>query len=241
MTFRGNPDGEALYMFRSYDHFSDNSGWVINPGPAAQEPIWEIARATTAAPTYFSPITIGEFIYQDAGIGRNNPSLQALFEVIEKDKKSKGLPESQSDPNHLVALLISIGTGKRRTSSRFSASSMLSSFSTLFNWVKVAVSLSTDADDTHIWAEHFCVSHGIPYFRFNVDDGLQHIGLDDNLSISFLSRLRGSETTRTLDEIEKATRRYLAKDETQKNLQAAANALIATRRPRAPPPITPLD
>ena len=62
MTFRGSPDGEALYMFRSYDHFSDNSGWVISPGPA------NLVQ---------TPITIGEFIYQDAGIGRKLGTTQA--------------------------------------------------------------------------------------------------------------------------------------------------------------------
>ena len=48
----------APYIFRSYDHPRDlsrgngqSAGSVRNPGPAANVPIWQAARATSAAPT----------------------------------------------------------------------------------------------------------------------------------------------------------------------------------------------
>lgn len=36
--------------------------------------IWEAARATSAAPTFFGPITVGGFELIDGGMGANNPS-----------------------------------------------------------------------------------------------------------------------------------------------------------------------
>jgi hypothetical protein len=65
-------------------------------------PIWQAARATTAAPTYFPPAwvsipTPGE-LYVDGGITQNNPSPQALVEGKEHWKARR-------------CLLVSIGTG----------------------------------------------------------------------------------------------------------------------------------
>lgn len=35
--------------------------------------IWEAARATSAAPAYFAPITVGNYTLVDGGLGANNP------------------------------------------------------------------------------------------------------------------------------------------------------------------------
>jgi len=37
--------------------------------------IWEAARATSAAPTYFPRIKLDEYEYVDGGVGFNNPVL----------------------------------------------------------------------------------------------------------------------------------------------------------------------
>jgi patatin-like phospholipase/acyl hydrolase len=54
-----------------------------SPGPKCK--IWEAARATSAAPTFFKPIEIGErnlkVAYFDAAIGHNNPSKLILQEA----------------------------------------------------------------------------------------------------------------------------------------------------------------
>jgi hypothetical protein len=242
---------EKLHLFRSYDHFSDEPAFVCNPGPAAEEPIWAIARAASAAPTYFSPITIGQYIYQDAGLGYNNPSIIAHQEVLAMEKQDQR-GESSDYP---VALLISIGTGARDPVSRFSSSWSLSmsignSISVnagVYSMVRAAVSLATETQKTHHEMQSFAramqygTEHkGMKYFRFNVDDGLQHMSLDDSKSTGFFDRLRGRKTSRVLAKITAATKRYLDKPETQKDLHEAAKVLIAARRSRTPAPITPL-
>ncbi|XP_033110159.1 85/88 kDa calcium-independent phospholipase A2-like, partial [Anneissia japonica] len=65
--------------------------------------VWQVARASGAAPSYFRPM--GRYL--DGGLIANNPTLDALTEIHEHyiDKKMKNLP-TQS-----VGLVLSIGTG----------------------------------------------------------------------------------------------------------------------------------
>jgi len=69
--------------------------------------IWEAARATSAAPTYFPPIHIPlpppGCLYIDGGLKRNNPSEVALEEAQELWKTSRRF------------LIVSIGTGVQET------------------------------------------------------------------------------------------------------------------------------
>src|ERR1700738_2801164 len=46
--------------------------------------IWQAGRATSAAPTFFDPVTFGvpPIRYVDAGLGYNNPSREALGEAL---------------------------------------------------------------------------------------------------------------------------------------------------------------
>lgn len=108
VTFRENGVLQTPCLFRSYNNYR----W------APQCAIWEVARATSAAPLYFKPITINESRYLDGGIGANNPSGLVLHEVM------------QMHPNlrNPIDLLLSIGTG---TSSRPSSSSLSSMKSTI--------------------------------------------------------------------------------------------------------------
>ena len=77
-------EGSAPYMFRSYDHFGSEppSYNERNPGVAHSIPIWEVARATTAAPTYFEPIKISNRKFGDGGFGTNNPAEEMFWEVV---------------------------------------------------------------------------------------------------------------------------------------------------------------
>jgi len=67
-----------------------------DPFPAC---IWQVARATSAAPTYFVPITIDDVEYGDGGMGWNNPTKEAIAEARD------------IWPDRPIGILISIGTG----------------------------------------------------------------------------------------------------------------------------------
>jgi len=61
--------------------------------------IWQVGRATSAAPTFFAPIEIDDVLYGDGGTGWNNPAKEAIAEA------------RNIWPNRLIGIVISIGTG----------------------------------------------------------------------------------------------------------------------------------
>lgn len=81
-------------LFRSY---------LVDGEPRTKCAIWQAARATTAAPTFFKSMPINNplptIIYVDGGLGYNNPSQLALAEV-----RRIWSPEAK-------VCLVSIGTG----------------------------------------------------------------------------------------------------------------------------------
>jgi predicted acylesterase/phospholipase RssA len=61
--------------------------------------IWQVGRATSAAPTFFLPIEIGDVLYGDGGTGWNNPTKEAVLEA------------HSIWPKRPIGILVSIGTG----------------------------------------------------------------------------------------------------------------------------------
>jgi hypothetical protein len=285
----GSSKVRELRMFRSYNH-DNSSNLVVSPGPAAIEPIWQIARAVSAAPTYFSPIEVDGDMYYDAGLGFNNPTMAALQEVVAFGRMKRRLPKNVKEqhnvklpdtapypgqekgvstgmetakgksvetvkneaphsqmegkprisPDQEVALVISIGTGMRRPASGLARSWWFDRLKAVFS---IALESVTDAEQTNLNGRFFCETHEIPYFRFNVDTGLEHIALDDDRSrlfgLGFLFPCVRKKTKRTLSKIEVATHEYLSQEDVRKELWAAAEALVKYRRLRIPPEITP--
>ena len=80
------------FRFRSY-----NSPWDV----LDDCPIWQACRATSAAPTFFPPMEIGNppVAYVDGGMGYNNP-IRALIEET-----------SHMWPSDRIGCIVSIGTG----------------------------------------------------------------------------------------------------------------------------------
>lgn len=97
--------------------FGSYSGKGVHPDRC---PIWQAARATSAAPSYFNEMYIDNprpgIKYVDGGLGHNNPSEVAL------DEAEKVWPTSK------YFCLVSIGTGRRRA-------------------IKIAENCSTNIDD----------------------------------------------------------------------------------------------
>lgn len=80
--------------------------------------VWQVARATAAAPTFFEPTVVklqgGDRLpLVDGGVFANNPAMCAYTEVNKMDfskiDSSRNLPDR---PTHEDILMVSIGTGK---------------------------------------------------------------------------------------------------------------------------------
>ncbi|MPZ76425.1 MAG: patatin [Deltaproteobacteria bacterium] len=101
---------------------STDSPWPISNNPAAKYndcarpdcnlnlPLWQLVRASTAAPTYFPPemVKVGEkeFIFVDGGITMyNNPAFQA-FLMATVEPFNLNWPAGEN-----LLLLVSVGTG----------------------------------------------------------------------------------------------------------------------------------
>lgn len=102
-------------LIPSYD-IENRKAMFFNQFEAAKDPnynfkLWEIARATSAAPTYFEPKKIknesgDEFNLIDGGVFANNPALCAYVETREHFKNEAGKNRTAKD-----MFMVSIGTG----------------------------------------------------------------------------------------------------------------------------------
>ncbi|KAL9118353.1 MAG: hypothetical protein Q9187_005102 [Circinaria calcarea] len=95
------------YLFRSYRHPKSTHGDLLerNPDKNNGYPIWQIGRATAAAPTYFKAVKIEEdddFEFIDGGFGANNPSEEVY----------RSVQQICNNNPRAVKAFVSIGTGK---------------------------------------------------------------------------------------------------------------------------------
>jgi predicted acylesterase/phospholipase RssA len=128
--------------------------------------IWEAGRATSAATTFFKPITIGQFnqTFVDGALGANNP-IRELWSEAQDLWPAERFEET-------VQCIVSIGTG------------MPSTIPFRDNIFNIGESLLKMAIATEKAAEMFKrdqrrLNEQGRYYRFNVLRGLKGIGLED--------------------------------------------------------------
>jgi hypothetical protein len=132
--------------------------------------IWEAARATSATPTFFERIEIGDAgtsqPYVDGGMVCNNPIVQVLEEA------------ELVFPTRRVACIISIGAGQAHTLAIPRPGWLEQILPVLpLDLVKAVRGIAMDCEQkAQEVARRF---QGLPdfYFRFNVEQGMQSIGL----------------------------------------------------------------
>ena len=112
---------EALtdVIITSYDierrvPFFFKSRWALERGPSHDFPMWKVARATSAAPTYFDPFRIEAtdlseyYALVDGGVFANNPAMCAYAEA----RARCSLENDGSQVNTGDYLVVSLGTGE---------------------------------------------------------------------------------------------------------------------------------
>jgi hypothetical protein len=129
--------------------------------------IWEAARATSAATSFFNPMNIDGEKFSDGGTGANNPINELWTEACDvwEDGENWKLEEN-------LRCLVSIGTGIPR----------LAAFSD--NPIEIGKALVSIALDTEKVADTFRKHHPTIFldkraFRFNVVQGLSNVGLEE--------------------------------------------------------------
>ena len=127
--------------------------------------ICEAALATSAATTFFDPVRIGARKYVDGALGANNP-------VDEVEGEASNIwCSGTGDLKPLVKCFISIGTGN--PGKKAIEDNMIKFLSGTL--VGIATETENTADKFIArWRQHFDEKR---YFRFNVHQGLQGVGL----------------------------------------------------------------
>ncbi|CAE7013494.1 Patatin [Pyrenophora teres f. teres] len=204
------------YMFRSYVHplpspyLRDTEfGRICNPGQGSNVPVWKVARATSAAPGFFSSKTIGTRKFRDGGLIANNPAKLACTEISQMHE-------------HPLRLLISIGTGKPEKLSRNKKyKGPLKHIKENFGTGIALVELATQCEETHLQVDNDLQEKHIQYHRFNTGSDMGKRPLDEWNGV------------RTLEEIKELTKTYLKKLDTHQSLLKCARTLVEARRQRA--------
>jgi predicted acylesterase/phospholipase RssA len=165
--------------------------------------IWQAARATSAVPTVFKRIKIGEknaeIEYLDGGMGWNNPVQQVLAEahIIYDDRP--------------VDCILSVGTGRALTVGL----PQPDTFQRLLPTDAIAVlkKLATDSEKTAGDFEQRYQSIPGVYFRLNVEQGLQCISLEE---------------WKKLGEVKTHTIQYLKEVKVRQEVDKLVNILVRT-------------
>ena len=219
------------YLFRTYDHPSPDRS-VEMFGLADVVPIWKVARATSAAPTYFKHITIEKKTFVDGGISFNNPALVAFDEVNSMhDIDIKKAPDSQRQEYHRqneVAMLVSIGSGATGVQSTLSRRPPHSGFRGLVSLLRYAIKSLTDAEGVHRTMMSLTqVTNDFHYSRINAMEGIGDIKLDECKT----KRVDGKRVNLTLEKIRTVTEEYLQRENVRQELHKVAKQLVLLRRP----------
>ena len=215
------------YLFRTYDNLhksedAEQQRWDRNPAQAHDIPIWQVARATAAAPTYFKPMVIDGLEYLDGGFGANNPCLEAYDEVKKMNNNAK----------RCVRFILSVGTGKNKEISRFKGDGIYR----YLNYLNFARKWATDSEGIHEKIDKaqrdLDKLDAFDYCRLNVEDGLGRMKLDE-WHTRRLFRTKTGARNKTLETIRKHTEDYLGNEKLRERIDDCAKMLVDIRRERA--------
>ncbi|KAL9602366.1 MAG: hypothetical protein Q9219_001932 [cf. Caloplaca sp. 3 TL-2023] len=147
------------YVFRSYQHVTHRTSepflYPRNPDDSPEFEIWQVARATSAAPSYFKSTRLFEYRYYDAAVNINNPSLEVYKEVSLLNK-----------PHESIELLLSIGTGNAKGNTTKAKHSLQKELNNISDLVHQKICQARKED-------------GFAYYRWDVQGGLQDVRLDE--------------------------------------------------------------
>lgn len=161
----------GIHRFRNYD---------LGTGGESACAVWEALRATSAAPSFFSPAVIGGQTYVDGGLGANNPIDFALDEAMRCVEKGRQ-----------IACLVSLGCG---------TPCVATEVTTRLGWAilpwkglwDVLLSEATQSDHTALTFKNSLSTRSNIHKYYRFDMGGVNMKLDD---VGFLPTLKSAAET----------------------------------------------
>lgn len=141
------------YFFKTSD---------VAKGRQADQPLWRVARATSAAPTYFAPAAVRDADRQlwliDGGVCANNPSVCAYADAVRGTDDKSNVDKD--------VRLVSVGTGAISTD--YAVPKTLHGGK--LSWATPMFDVVLDAqEDTASYHMEQVLEKGRTYFRFQAD------------------------------------------------------------------------
>ena len=168
--------------------------------------IWEAARATSAASTFFEPINLGPYgeEFVDGATGANNPIRELWTEASDVWRDIGALEDN-------LNCIVSIGTG---------APALQAFGDSLLQVAATLKELATEAEKTaeKFEQEHYRLAQGDQLFRFNVAKGLEDVGLEETGKLAMIAA---------------ATRHYTSSEAVSGMVQKCADCLRRRQRTSA--------
>ncbi|KAI1412586.1 FabD/lysophospholipase-like protein [Hypoxylon sp. FL1857] len=162
--------------------------------------IWEAARATTAAPSFFPPMVLSRGgstrTFIDGAMGYNNP----VYELIDEATALFGT-------DCTLSCLVSLGTGFTGLLTIGERKGISQKLDLLLNVKKMA----TDTETPHKNLQNQIRPELNTYFRFQLPSGAEKIGLHEYKKLDKLSQLMQAYIEQQSDEIDKVVQILVGK------------------------------
>lgn len=134
------------FVFRNYN--LPPNAYSAYPGSCTHM-VWEVVRASSAAPGYYEDFLSGDYVHSDGGLSVNNPTAVAIHE------------SRLIWPNETIQCVVSLGTGRYEPVVQMTGGSKVS----LKEKVSKIVDSATDTEAVHVMLSDLMPPS--TYFRFN--------------------------------------------------------------------------
>jgi hypothetical protein len=172
--------------------------------------IWEAARATSAATSFFDPVTLGSHgtVFLDGATGANNPVYElwvlAQDVFLDRPKQAREIESLEEE----IRCIVSIGTG-------VPSQKAFGVYPTVIGKALLAITTETEKTARRFARDRSRLSDEGRYYRFNVPNGLDKIAMEDTKSKSAIIAV---------------TDRYLEDQETFMKVNKCAEVLADGKR-----------
>lgn len=159
--------------------------------------MFEAARATSAAPTYFKPFRKDNNSYTDGGVGFNSPVellYDKTFALLSANSKKNSVAINECP----IAYIVRIGTGKMPDLPLPNPNAQR--VFRLKNDIDSIIEQASDTENAHHRMENICRRLNIPYYRFN-PELKERVGLPETASLDDLYEKTNDYMNRNVEQV----------------------------------------